>query len=1158
MNASRSHAKTALVALLLLASLTVATFATPKPPMPSKPDFNRDVRPILSNSCFKCHGPDDNKRQAGLRLDTPEGAKSVLKSGSFLKRIVAQDSLQMPPKEANKPLTDAQKAILSAWVKSGAKYETHWAFVPPKPAPPAPNNGSAIDRHIAAKLALLGLKIQSESDKYTLIRRVGLDLIGLPPTITETEAFIKDKSSNAYEKLVNRLLASPHYGERWGRKWLDLARYADTNGYEKDKPRTVWAWRDWVVDAINSDMPFDQFTIKQLAGDMLPNATAADRIATGFHRNTMLNEEGGIDPLEYRYYSVVDRMATTGATWMGLTVQCAQCHTHKYDPVTQKEYYQLMAFLDNADEPEIEVPDAKIKAKREEIEREIAKKEAALPEKFPIQTAITWQASKTEIAKVSSGAMTTLAPDGAVLVSGPVPDTDTYTTNVLGDETPVSAIRLETLTDKSLGNNGPGRTPHGNFVLTEVEVFADGKPIKLTRAEVDAAQEGFSAQNAIDGNPKTGWAIQIPGVMWNVNRTATFHLEKPIIAKNWSIALRQDYGGQHTIGKFKLSLGNAENQPNTNPKEKFNAAFAAWQTEKAKNAVKWTVLRPTSAKSNLPLLTIQPDNSIFVSGDQTKRDVFDLSFQNIPKNVTAMRLEALPDELLPQHGPGRISYEGPLGDFHLSTLTIAGAKIVKATATTGNAQNAIDTNPQTAWNINGGQGKAHTAVFVFDKPLSSNSLALQMVFEMYYAANLGKFRISVATQNAPTLALAPNVEAALTTPEGQRTAAQEALLLREFVRTAPELASSRAEIESLRRTMPDYTTTLAFSERPAENPRPTFVHHRGEFLQTTARVTAGLPRVIAPKSGVQNRLQFAQWLVSSQNPLTARVIVNRQWAALFGRGIVKTTEDFGYQGEMPTHPELLDDLAWRFMHEDKWSLKKLHKRIVMSRAYRQSSVISPEAMRKDPENRLLSRAPRVRLDAEVVRDVALAESGLLSRKRGGPPVFPPQPAGVTTEGAYGPLAWNVSVGEDRYRRGLYTFAKRTAPYAMFQTFDAPSGEATCPRRDSSNTPLQALTLLNDAVFFEAAQALGKKASQRIGTDSEKTTYLFQRILTRPPTKREQTTLLSFLNAQRKRLQNGELNAKPIAGIANNGDREVAAWTTMARAVFNLDEAIVKR
>ena len=1198
------------------------------------PDFNREVRPILSQHCFKCHGPDEGQRKAGLRLDRRDGATRSLtlnKAGEsgFLKRIGSHGADIMPPLYANKPLTEKESVVLRRWVAAGAVYKPHWAFVPPKKTffPKVQHTAwlrNPIDSFILARLELQGLKPAPEADRTTLVRRVYLDLVGLPPTPEEADAFLNDKAPNAYERLVDRLLASPHYGERWARRWLDLARYADTNGYEKDRFRSVWPYRDWVIDALNRDLPFDRFTVQQIAGDLLPNAGIEERVATGFHRNTMLNEEGGIDPLEYRYYATVDRVATTGTAWLGLTVGCAQCHTHKFDPITQREYYRMMAFLDNADELTIDVRRAGLTAKRKEIEAQAAERTAHLADRFPLPGSLRWTAAPTPTVKTASGALAAVLPDNSVKLSGIDPETDTYTVAFDSEMTEVGAVRLETLTDPSLGSSGPGRTPHGNFVLTEFTAMVAPRtgsekaiPVKFVRAEADFSQDQFPPQNAIDGNSKTGWAISGTG-NWNVPRTALFFPEKPIQLPgggHWTFRLEQAYGGHHTIGRFRLSLGQ-KSSTDTRPlevqrQEELERKFGAWLNTAEKRAVRWNVLRPTQAVSNLPLLTVQADDSVFVSGDMTKHDVYTLRLHSDGRPITALRLEALPDDRLPGQGPGRVFYEGGPGDFFLSEIALKtnGKSVKWASATQsgiGSASGAIDNNPQTGWSINGRQGKTSVAVFRLAEPLTTDTFTLQLDFEQYYAAALGRFRLSTTSDPRPAGADLPaDIESTLLLPTAQRTSEQQARLMEHYLSVAPELEAERGAIAQLRGRMPAYPTALAFAERPADNPRHTYVHHRGEFLQREEQVTPGVPAILpalaASASGSANRLTFARWLVSPQNPLTARVAVNRQWAALFGAGLVRTVQDFGYQGEPPSHPELLDWLAVVFSSPQEqggalstshargfasagspksrggggaqaadenrnsiganglgWSLKRLHRLIVTSATYRQSSRITPDLLAKDPENRLLARGPRVRLEAELLRDATLTAGGLLSPKIGGPSVFPPQPPGVTSEGTYGALDWRVSEGEDRYRRGLYTFSKRTAPYAMFTTFDAPTGEVCVARREVSDTPLQALATLNDQVFVEASQALGRMMTARTGTTAERIAYLFRRCVTRPPTSEESDLLLKYFTTQKDRFDNKELDATAVAGKGDGDPNTRAAWTVLARSLLNLDEAIVKR
>ncbi|HEV8066361.1 MAG TPA: PSD1 and planctomycete cytochrome C domain-containing protein [Planctomycetaceae bacterium] len=987
------------------------------------PNFSRDVRPILSQHCFKCHGPDDAAREAKLRLDVRESAIARTDSGKppivpgkpdsseLIRRIFSHDADEMmPPPAANKPLSDSERRILRDWVSAGAEYKSHWAFVPPQQVPPPKvSSGSAfsrnpIDDFVQAQLESSGLDLKPSppADRYTLARRVCLDLVGLPPTPDEADAFVNDPAPDAYERLVDRLLASPHYGERWARRWLDLARYADTNGYEKDRTRSIWPYRDWVIAAINADMPFDQFTIKQLAGDMLPNASLEDRIATGFHRNTMLNEEGGIDPLEYRYYATIDRVGTTGTVWLGLTVRCAQCHTHKFDPIPHRDYYRMMAFLNNADEKQIDIPVPALVSRRQQIERQIAAAEIELPNRF--------------------------SPGG---------------------------------------------------------------------------REG---------------------------------------------------------------------------RAKFDAEFDHWEQSESSRALRWTVLHPTRAKATLPHLAVLPDDSILASGDMSKSDRYEVQVDKLPTKITALRLDVLPDESLPEHGPGRVFYEGPFGDFELSEWTAEcdGAPIHFKGATqsyaanAGGASAAIDGNPLTSWSINKGQGKSHSATFILDRPLhNAKSLSVQMLFEYYYACGLGKFRISATDGVVPTdrRVMPAEVDQILAQPREQRTPEQRATLMRYFASITPALDEPRKELSAERAQEPTLPTTLVFAERPADNSRQTFVHKRGEFLQPKETVQAGIPSLFGslPAEFPCNRLGFARWLVDARNPLVGRVTVNRQWQAFFGRGLVRTGEDFGYQGSLPTHPQLLDWLAVEFVRRG-WSLMAAHRLIVTSATYRQASRVTPDSVANDPENKLLSRAPRVRLEAELVRDSALAAAGLLSERIGGPSVFPPQPASVS-EGSYGGMTWNVSQGPDRFRRGLYTFSKRTSPFAMFATFDGPSGEECIARREVSNTPLQALTLLNDAQFVEIARGLAADVLTKSDGRSEQIARtLFRRCLVRPPDPSEVAALVTFYAQARARFETDPTGAQKIvsgaervksAGAGKVDPVPLAAWTLVARGLLNLDEAITR-
>ncbi len=1000
-------------------------------------DFSRDVRPILARHCFKCHGPDDAKRAAGLRLDVRGAALAETKAGNraivpgkleeseAIARIRSDDVEEvMPPPSTKDPLTPAQIDILARWVEQGADYKPHWSFAPvsvtaePPAAASAEWNRNPIDRFVLAELNRLGLEPRPRAEKAELIRRVSLALTGLPPTPEESARFIADSRPDAYERLVDRLLASPRYGERWARKWLDLARYADTNGYEKDRYRSVWPWRDWVIQAINADMPFDQFTIRQIAGDMLPGATREDIVATGFHRNTMLNEEGGIDPLEFRFYAMVDRVNTTGNVWLGMSVGCAQCHTHKYDPIAQTEYYRLMASMNNTEEPpQYDLADESTKLRQAALAREIAAMVDGLPGKFPPEPAT--------------------GPDDR-------------------------------------------------------------------RTEADRRQAS---------------------------------LEK---------------------------------------------AYTAWAAKSAGKAVEWHMIVPKAMKANLARLTQRPDGSIFAEGDATKHDEYELTLTGLPAGTRAIRLEVLPDPALPAGGPGRTDYEGPLGDFFLSELKAealttespAPLRFASASESFGKlgigggeagAAQAFDGNMQTGWSTNGRQGHEEQAVFVFDAPLDKPAdVKLTMIFERHYSAPLGRFRLWASTAPEPSAKPWPTpIETLLRTEPGKRSPADIENLKRWWLRNeAPELAEARKAIDSAEKNRPAVNSALVMKERPAGFARPTFLHKRGEWLQPAAEVTPGAPAfLVTPGNAAPtNRLELARWLVSPEHPLTSRVTVNRHWAALFGRGIVRTQEDFGYQGELPSHPALLDWLARTFVTDDAWSLKRLHRRIVTSETWKQSSVVTPQALDKDPDNRFFSRGPRFRLDGESIRDSALTVAGLLSPKIGGPSVFPPQPASVTTEGSYGKLDWKTSTGEDRYRRSLYTFAKRTAPFAMLNTFDAPSGEACVVRRDVSNSALQSLTLMNDPVFLEAAQAIGRQFAADSRPDTARIVDLNQRLFQRAPETSLAEQLRQFLEAQRKHYRTRPDAAKALTGDqpAAGDPSEAAAWTVLVRALLNTDEFVVPR
>ncbi|WZO99965.1 PSD1 and planctomycete cytochrome C domain-containing protein [Isosphaeraceae bacterium EP7] len=1004
-------------------------------------NYARDIRPILKRSCYGCHGT--KKREAGLNLAARAPALAGGDDGAVIvpgkaaeSRLIRYVSGQdedhlMPPEGAGEPLEPAQIALLTSWINQGAAWPVdsdekdprldHWSFRKPvRSTLPAVTHSdwprNPVDAFILARLEKEGLAPSPEAPRAALIRRLSLDLIGLPPTVEEVDAFVADVTPNAYERLVDRLLASPNYGERWGRLWLDRARYADTNGYEKDRDRPIWPYRDWVVNALNADMPFDQFTVEQIAGDMLPGADVSQKVATGFHRNTMTNEEGGIDVEEFRFASIVDRVATTGTVWLGMTIQCAQCHTHKYDPITHREYYSFFALLNNVDEPEEVLPDPAVSARRAAIGREIAALESSREANFP-----------------------------------------------------------ESADPKFVG-------------------------------PLDRPSEERSRARA------------------------------------------------------------AERQ-------------ASWESSQV--PVAWTVLTPRRVVSkNHATMNVLPDGSVLATGDKPNQDVYDVEFEADLSGITALRLEVLPDPSLPDDGPGRAPLFS-VGDFMLSefqakagpaTGDLTPLAFGRATEDFGAAKHgaatSIDGIFDTGWSIAGGVGKAHAAVFELKEPLAGGPgtrLALTLVQQYIHQTTIGRFRISATTQARPVSAsgLPAAVEAALLVKAEDRTPEQLGLIRGHFLDVAPQLAEIRAKIDALKRSRPKHQTSLVMVERPAEHARTTKIHKRGEFLSETVPVETGVPAVLPPLPSDRpaDRLSLAHWLVDPQNPLSPRVTVNHAWQALFGRGLVTTPDDFGVQGARPSHPELLDWLAVELVDRG-WSLKTLHRLLVTSATYRQTSRVGRELLARDPANELLARGPRFRVEAETVRDLALSAAGLLDRRVGGPSVYPPQPDGVTAL-AYGQAAWPASVGADRYRRGMYTFTKRAAPYATFTLMDAPTPEIACMRRERSNTPLQALTLLNDVVFVEAARALALRALEPTGLDTEARARLaFRRCLSREPSAEELSALVAFHDSQLEHARAGRLDPAKLLGDDAKARPDVdkpewAAWTTVARALLNLDETITR-
>jgi len=995
--------------------------------------FDRDIRPVLSDKCFQCHGPDEEKRQRKLRLDVRAIATGKLASGKIaivpgslekselVRRITTDDPDEhMPPAESHKSLSRHEVELLKRWIAEGARYEKHWAFIPPR-RPPLPTvqhknwPSNPIDRFILARLERAGLSPAPPAGREAMIRRVTLDLTGLPPTIAEIDAFLADDSPDAYEKLVDRLLKSPHYGEQMARVWLDLARYADTHGYQYDQERTMWPWRDWVIHAYNANMPFDQFTIEQLAGDLLPDATASQRLATAFNRNHGITVEGGIIDAEYRTEYVIDRIKTMSTAWLGLTLGCARCHDHKFDPVSQTEFYQLFDFFNQVPEagngssnqfaPTMKVVTAGQRAEVARLDRAIADKTAELrrlmqayasqradwQRSLASRSQARWSVLKPVSMKAGDHTTLTLLEDNSILASGDA-DKETYEITLRTDQTHITAIRLEALTHDTLPHHGPGRADNANFVLTEFEARAVSltdpshhQPIRFTSAVADYSQKGYDISRAIDGDlgDTNGWAID--GLTRREDRTAVFVAGDPFgFPGGTELRVRLHFKARwanHAIGRARFAI----------------------------------------TRHGLPAIPLDIDRILSIA----------------PARRSAQQTQRLDDYYLAQYAPAEV----------------------------------------------------------------------KRVYQR----------------------------------------------LQEMKRDRHRVVNS-------------FPTVMIMRDMPKK--RETHFLYRGQYNQPRQRVSADVPEALGalPPGAPHNRLGLARWLVNPHHPLTARVTVNRYWQKYFGAGIVKTTGDFGSQGAWPSHPALLDWLAVEFI-ESGWNVKHMQKLIVTSAAYRQSSRVTSERLEKDPANRLISRGPRLRMQAETIRDTMLVASGLLTEKIGGPSVYPYQPPGLWMElnnrKGYS-TAYKADTGENLYRRSLYTFWKRTVPPPPMQAFDAPEREFCTVHRSRTNTPLQALVLLDDPQFVEAARHLARRMmTEAARQPADRITYGFRLVSSRKPHagelallqkayKRALTQYRGDPQAAKTLLSVGDSSRDPSLDLADH-----AAWTTVARIIMNLDEAITK-
>ena len=983
------------------------------PSLCAKVSFNDEIRPLLSNSCYRCHGPDEEDRKAKLRLDTREGATKdhegftaispgKIEDSELIYRIVTDDEDEMmPPPGKGERFTKEQIELFKRWIEEGAEYEVHWSYAKPvRPEVPQVDETmmkvrNPVDSFILSRLSKEGLSPSKEADAHTLIRRVALDLTGLPPTKAEVEAFLADESAKAYENLVNRLLAKPAFGEHWARMWLDLARYADSAGYADDPGRTIWAYRDWVIRAFNENMPFDQFTIDQVAGDLVPTPTEEQLIATAFHRNTKTNNEGGTSDEEFRNAAVVDRVNTTMATWMGTTAACAQCHTHKYDPISHAEYFQMFAIFNQSEDadrrneaPIIQVMGDQNKKQVAHISAEIAKlkKEMEPAATLDLKAFAEWEAAlKAKVGRwdvltprkmtAVSGANFKAGSDGSVLVSGKTAGTDDYTISASSKLKKITAIKIEALAYDKLGSGGPGR--NGNFVINEVELTSGKTKASFLNASSTYDQDKFGAASAIDGN--------------------------------------------------------------------------------------------------------------------------------------------------------------------------AGS--------------------DSGWAVGGSLGQDHHIVIELDKPLDGRNLELRLL-QRYPNHALGRFRILATDSAGPSMALSSDTIAILKTSPAKRSAAERAQLVAVYRKTNPSVIADTKKLADLKKQLAavkPLTSVPIMRDLPKNKHRKTHIQLRGSYLSLGEEVAPGVPQVFGslPKGSNPDRLAMAKWLVDQENPLTARVVANRFWENLFGVGIVLTSEEFGSQGERPSHPELLDWLAVEFMGGG-WDVKSFLRLLVTSSAYRQNSHVSDEMAALDPDNRLVARGPRVRLSAEMIRDQALAVSGLLSSKMYGVPVRPPQPNLGLKAAFGGGTDWSTSSGEDKFRRGLYTSWRRSSPYPSMATFGAPNREVCTVRRGNTNTPLQALVTLNDPVYIEAAQALSRRMAAQKGTVAEMIKHGFQLCLSRYPNEIENSRLIALYDSTRSKYAADqklarEMATNPIGPLPKGIDVvELATLTVVANVLLNLDETLMKR
>lgn len=1158
--------------------------------------YGRDIRPILSDRCFLCHGPDRANQQAGLRLDGFADATAARKDGAAIvpgdpeaselwKRITEHDpSRVMPtPESGKRPISDDERRLLRRWIEEGANYESHWAFAAPavSTVPPVAQPDWArgdIDRFVLARMEPSGVGPSTEADPEDLVRRLYLDLTGLPPTPAETDAYLADTRVDRYEHLVDRLMSEEPYAtrhaERMSVPWLDIARYADTSGIHMDAGRQMWLWRDWVIKAFRDNKPYDQFVVEQLAGDLLPNATIDQIVASGFNRAHVTSDEGGAIEAEYLLEYAVDRVNTTGAAFLGLSVGCARCHDHKFDPITTEDFYSLIAFFNSNEEPGIytqesnanrafepalEVPrpedaprlsmlaEAEQRARAEqasagEAERaELASFVATVRAGFtPVATTVVSAASR-------DGATLTVQPDGSVLASGANPDVDEHTIVLHSDAREIRLLMLEAMTDPSHAGNRVGRAPNGNAVLDAMTVEAisvvdpskrETIPLVWAWGDYEQGNGDYRAVNALTKGEGREWAVRSHEV--DGQRTAMFAAARPFGFEGGTelrVTLHYDSPyAQHIFGRVRLT-----------PMQATDAALAA--LPEASSA--WYIAGPFFGEPGAAYgIDYGPEKELrFVRGKSFGTAENPGEWRHAPGVIEARPVglaASVGAEFIARqiYSPDARTIDLSFGSDDGLVLFLNGAKVYE-----NQAQRAVAAD----------QDRVSLALVP-----GENFLVCKVVNT---SGNAGFYHRVI-----PRDGVFDRGMVALIAPEDRiRASATEDAKNAWRIRFSPTYIASARKIDEITaeraQILASVPKTMVMRERAM--PRETYVHMRGAYDHPDMARPVGraVPKVLGalPADAPKSRLGLAQWLVSAENPLTARVTVNRVWEMLFGSGIVRTSDDFGLQGEWPTHPELLDHLAAEFS-ANGWDLRALIREIVTSSTYRQSSRVRTEIASADPGNRLLSYFPRQRLTAEQIRDQALYVGGLLKERAGGPSVKPYQPEGLWQEVAMlqsNTRVYEQGMNDDLWRRSLYTYWKRAAPPPTMLTFDAPTREFCATRRLVTNTPLQALALWNDPQFVEAARAAAERTLRDSTDDRVRIEMLFRRATGAHPSSAAIERMAAALAANRARYvatpdAAAQLLAVGAAPKPSDLDpTELAAWTMLANAVLSSDATIVK-